>query len=536
LWDIQTGGLIDTFHSGSEIKDIAISQKDGHIACHLFDNSVVYWDAHTKNEGTFRDSQPVVTICWFQTAELIIATKSSLLIANTATGTISILNSFHIPDPVWGMVVLSDNVVMVGTSNLGMGGGQGSYSLSPIMCEQGQSSQSLWTFNYIEGQNTRCCGGGELLCPLVVGNEIACVTSLRGVQVFNTTNSCWIKPLLLEKAETLAVSLKRNLVVQTEDSIQIFSTEVLASSTSGKDPQVSCIYPLGENHVVYLQINRDLTIIELETLSKLYPGVNNPLLSSLVKESSTSAQVSCNQGFIAEFGVSKVIQTWQSQVPLPRGMEPAEEDVILGGSSPTWIATLYGLPQKELCAKDVTNGTILAKLPLEGDNSIGAGIAYDLAFDSETRFHLKVDGPGYHVQIPYNIIASPSGQYPYMIKQEKPVPLSEPQTKAPYSLDISCEWVLDVQSRKICWIPPEIMQRSNGGHFWVGTSLVVLGSDGVVRKLSFKEPVSNSATKGRKGRKERIRKEKHNKQRDEPRVYQAQTLMGMGHISKQGTD
>jgi hypothetical protein len=41
-------------------------------------------------------------------------------------------------------------------------------------------------------------------------------------------------------------------------------------------------------------------------------------------------------------------------------------------------------------------------LPLE-DDDLGSGEVYDLTFDSETRFYLKIDRPGQHVQIPYDI-------------------------------------------------------------------------------------------------------------------------------------
>lgn len=68
------------------------------------------------------------------------------------------------------------------------------------------------------------------------------------------------------------------------------------------------------------------------------------------------------------------------------------------------------------------------------------------------------------------------------------MPLSEPHAKPPYTLDTNYEWVLDTRSRKICWISPGDIRKGNGGHFWAGTSLVMVGEDGVVRKLSFKEP------------------------------------------------
>lgn len=475
-WDIQTGGLIDTFHTRYEINDMAISQTDGHIACGLSNGSVAFWNARTKHEGRFEKGQPVVTVCWLS-AKLVVATKNSVYITDVDQR--GILERFPIPDPVWGMVILSNDVVMVGSSKPDAGGDKGWHSL--------RSANSRWELKSTWERTSSHTGGktptypGQLIRPIYVGDKIACITPPSGVQVLNAEHDCWIKPSLLEKANSLAVSLGKNLVVQAEDSVQIFSFGVLASPTLGKDEQLSRIYPLGEKHAICLRINRHLTVIELETLQELPPDVDTTQL----------AGASCSGGPVAEFGVSAVMQAWKSLTPLPKWVEVAEEEALLGGLSPmcTRIVTLYGLPRRELRVKGAKNGTILAKLHLEDDGSIRKGVGvYDLTFESETGFYLKVDNPGHHVQIPYRIIASPSGQYPYTIEQGEPVPLSEPRATSPYTLDASCEWVLDAQSRKICWIPPEDMGRGKGGHFWVGTSLVMLGSDGVVRKLIFKEP------------------------------------------------
>jgi hypothetical protein len=137
--------------------------------------------------------------------------------------------------------------------------------------------------------------------------------------------------------------------------------------------------------------------------------------------------------------------------------------------------------------KDAKNGTILANLPL-GDDDLMTGKVYDVTFDSATRFHLKIDGPGRPVQIPHDIIPSPAGPYSHAITKGEPIPLSEPRATPSYTLDANCEWVVDAESRKVCWISPGNVRRGNGGHFWAGLSLVMVGDDGVVRKLSFRKP------------------------------------------------
>jgi hypothetical protein len=480
LWDIQTGGLIDTFHTPSEINDSAVSQTDGHIACRT-NGTVVFRNTHTKKEGSFRDLPPVVSIIWLSSTEIAAATEQDAYILNINTGSTSEVGCDL--NPTWGIAVLSSDEVVVGSSIPDAAGEQDFYFFSSMKRNQ----QSTWIrqHRYDAGWQFR----GRFTSPMHVGNKIVCVTPPNGVQVFNIVGGRWTRPPLLERVKSLATSLNRNLVVRTEDSVQIFSFEVLASDARRKDEQPSHMYPLGKEHAVCLRINRRLTLIKLETLQSLRPGVDTLRLESLLASVSASASASYSRGLAAEFGVLTVVDAWRSDVPLPRWMEGAEEDALLGGSSPTraWIVTLYGVPRRELRLKSAADGTILAKLALEDDGFMGTGVAYDLTFDLETRFYIKVDGPGYHVQIPYDI-KSRSRRYPCTITQGKPVPLSQPRTTSLYTLDGNCEWVLDRQSRKICWIPPEIMRRGSGGYFWAGASLVMLGSDGGVRKLSFKDP------------------------------------------------
>ena len=70
------------------------------------------------------------------------------------------------------------------------------------------------------------------------------------------------------------------------------------------------------------------------------------------------------------------------------------------------------------------------------------GNVYDLTFDSETRFYLKMNRPGWHVQIPYNIFTSPSGRYSHLITEGEPIPLLKPRATPPYILDANWNGLL----------------------------------------------------------------------------------------------
>jgi len=266
---------------------------------------------------------------------------------------------------------------------------------------------------------------------------------------------------------------------------------VLTSGEAHNNIRPSHVYPLGKNHIIcLLQSNRHLTLLELETLQEIRPDDSATLLlRSLLADKSASARASSGCGFVAEFGISLIMRKWKSGAPLPEWTEVGDEDVPLRGWSPkcTRVVAIHNFPQPELRIKDTERGVIIAVQPLQHDD-LRTGKIYDLVFDSEARFYVKVDGPGLHVQIPHDIVALPSGGYSHMIVKGEPVTLSEPRPTPPYTLDVNCEWVVDAESRKVCWISPGDLRRGHGGHFWAGSSLVMVGGDGIVRKLTFKNP------------------------------------------------
>jgi len=540
MWDVQTGGLIHTFATQHEISDMAVSPPGTHIACGLSDGSVTPWDAYTREEGEgFGNGQPIITICWLSPQELAVATQGTVYIHDFAVG--GTLSSFSIPGSVWGMVYSRVDVVVDEGEGKGRDEGEdegenkgkgeeedegegkgmddnkGDHK-GEILVGYSQydpwAERRSWYFLKITkpgrwripllGQLSVYLPQGpgspstsspallrQLLRPTLIGKEAACITPPTGVQLFDTNAYDWTNnPPLLGAAISVAVSLNRNLVVQTKDSIQIFSINVLTSGKTHNNIHPSRIYPLGKNHIICLQPSRHLTLLGLETLQELRPGNDDASpLGSLLTDKLASAGVSFGCRFVAEFGVSAIMQAWRSGAPLPELAEASDEDTPLRGWSPkrTRVVEIHNSPEPELRVKDTAWGAILAKLPLEYDE-FGMGEVYDLIFDSETRFHIKVDGPGWHIKIPHDIVAFSSGWYSHTIIKGKPVRVPEPRPTLPYTLDAGCEWVLDAESRKICWISPGDLQRGNGGHVWAGSSLVMVGSDGVVRKLTFKEP------------------------------------------------
>ena len=568
-WDLQTGGLIDTFTTQSQIIDMVVSPTGDHVACGLSDDSVVFWDIRFKKEGNLPSAEPLVAIRWLSPVELVVANRNSVrvfnVVADEHSGSIS-------PGTVWGIVTFGDNRLLVGTlkQDTLREFGHPRWSLTTFKHDRGRLIKySSGSTEAIEGEGEgeakgkgkskgkgegevegdgeddrkgkgknkgksknkskdkdkfKFVGGGEgegeegleslrnqtramnqaykewpefthvgwLLNLTPVGKKMVCIIQPNGVLALdNDLGSVW-KPPLLDTAKSVAVSLNRNLAVQTENSIQVFSVDVLSPgdtevshSPHSSHSSHTRVYPLGEYHVVCLGSDRRLTVLELETLETVeFASHERRAFSAWVGGLASI----CSHGLVADFGVSAVARSWWKGAPLPRWGDTAEDVALLGGVSPNYtrIVTVYGPPLQELRVKDPTNGAVLASLPLE-DLDLGTGIIYDIWFHSEAEFYLGVDGPESHFQIPCDIIQSSPGQYPYRIERGEPMYL-QPRIRPPYTLDANCEWVLDERSRKICWISPENVRKGNGGHCWAGTSLVMIGEDGIVRKLDLKDP------------------------------------------------
>jgi len=500
MWSVQTSRLIHTFAAKSEVNDIAVSTSGDHIACGSSNGSVAFWNVHTKEEGkAFGDGEPVVTICWLSPQELAVATQNSLYVHDIATS--ETLDRLPIPGRVWGMVYFEDrNEFLLGTSQSSSGTEQALCSLEIISHRRPESLEKRRSTTHrgwfarrkIRREKQSQTYPGQLTRPTLVGKNIACMTLPTGVQSFDTCSYDWTNnPSLLEAAASVAVSLNRNLVAQTKDSIQIFSIDVLTSGGARNDTCVSHVYPLGENHIIcVLQPTRNIAILELETLRELRCD-DEALPFWLLPLDETESVRAPLPPFAGQFDIPMAVRAWRLGTSIPEQIVLPDENTprLLYGLSPacTKIATLHDPPQRELQVNDTKRGDVLAHILLK-DDDLGGGEVYGLIFDSETRFYLEADGPDQHVQIPYDITPPPSDELPHTIAKGEQMPLSEPRAPPPYTLDADCEWVLDTQSRKICWISPGNLRRGNGGHFWAGPSLVMVGGDGVVRKVSFREP------------------------------------------------
>jgi len=486
MWDVQTGGLIHIFTTESQINDIAVSMVGDYVACGSYDGSVKFWNIRTKEEGKGRgNDEPVVAICWSSPQRLAVATENTFYICGVPTS--ETLGSLSMPGYLWGMIHFGDKgEFLVGTFS-----NEWPFFETISLRRPKSFGGRRTTVEFQEvhrGKQSPVCLE-QLTNPTLVDKEVTCVTSPSGVQLFNIKSHKWTsKPPLLNMTTSMAVSLNRNLVAQTKDSIQVFSLDVLTSGETRNDTRPPCIYPLGDNHICVIQPTGHLTLLELETMRELHPEDDASSLGPLLTDQSVFDCLPFVDEIDEDYRIEMVMKAWHSRTPLPGWTPKGTNEILLSGSSPwfTRIVTIYGRPQREISVTEFLGGNEEGRLPL-GDE-LEKGEVYDLTFDSDTRFHLKFKGPGWHVQIPYDIVPSEFDHLSFKLEKGKPVPLPLKPQATPYTLDENREWVLDIEFRKICWISPGNIQKDKHGCFWAGLSLVMAGDDGVVRKLTFKEP------------------------------------------------
>ena len=66
LWDTQTGGLIDTLTTTSDISDIAVSSKGKYLGSCFSNRTFEFWDLESRRRNSHSSDEAVARICWLE--------------------------------------------------------------------------------------------------------------------------------------------------------------------------------------------------------------------------------------------------------------------------------------------------------------------------------------------------------------------------------------------------------------------------------------------------------------------------------------
>ena len=179
-----------------------------------------------------------------------------------------------------------------------------------------------------------------------------------------------------------------------------------------------------------------------------------------------------------ETGPGYSLQMWEFSDQHPRWTQPTRRPPSTGSISPVGNRLLTYVKEGRRSAveiRDTSNGHLLAEVV----NYSGVPRPLDITFDSEDQFSFHYDT---HRE-PYVINpASLTGHR--SITRSAKQRLEGQVRERDYRLDDSHEWVF-CGVQRICWVPPEYIGSVPTSHWWVGSSLVMVGQDRALRRLNF---------------------------------------------------
>ena len=108
----------------------------------------------------------------------------------------------------------------------------------------------------------------------------------------------------------------------------------------------------------------------------------------------------------------------------------------------------------------------------------------DITFDSDMRFSFQYDT----YFVPYVVSSSEFPISCHWITRQEPTSLVKGSQRKRYTVDDTYEWVIS-DSKRVCWIPLGYIGSGQPSYCWDGNSLFMVGQDGTLRKLTFREPM-----------------------------------------------
>jgi len=475
LWDIQTGGLIHTFTLKSQVNDTAISMKGRYLACGLSDGSVHFWEVANRVEyPAFGDGFPVMHLRWLAPEEqLVVVNLASLRIFDVVTGTV--LYTLRIPDQVCGTAYSQKlNQLAVATTS-------GAESIiTTIDPRTGVSSTSDRIQRRISSLTFSQTTKG-----------LVCGMHTNGLQLFNVSTKRWRQfdhPATIESVSALsngtivADAIGSGIQLLSLDEGYAPPRQLIAPTYrvyTFDDDRIIAIVPLTQKCVMLLESTTMLPLLTIPAQGLGTISTRDSYTVVLCASLENFTAVHCFQ----ENGKENM-QLWRFGDNSPDWTIKVDKPPSIGRISPTRarLVTFHVThSQGCVCVRDMGDGRLLGKLLFD---HLGPDLPLDVTFDSEDRFCFHHET----YRIPY-VLVSPSefGAPDHLITRCERLYIAFQHPRGRFSLDDSREWVVS-DSQRICWIPPGYIGPTRASYCWAGSSLVMAGQDGTLRKLTFREP------------------------------------------------
>ena len=473
LWDIQTGGLVHTFALSSGAKRIAVSLNGRYLASESRERGVDVWETacRTKYPPTkqFSGWGP----CWMAPEELIMVVRwKSMYILDLATGRLPV-HEFSISGSVHSAVYsqVFDRLV--------------------IMCSDPHGGNSFTIHDTKTGTSSTLHSGGEPLTSIAFSQttkQLVCgkARGLETVDISTGRRTPFDFPATVTSISTLS---NGTVVANVPGSgIQLLSLEQGHAPPRKPTPPALTVYPLDRGRIIatFLKTDDFVILLETATMSQVLSIPTRKILSvtadnTLTLDASLEHKIAAH--YVAE-GDKGYLQVSELPHLRPRWTLPAKELPSAVKLSPacTRLVTFHnGRSRSSVRVWDAYDGRQLAWMSIDNPH---APRPLDITFDSEDRFYLydSIHREPHVIKTAFQTGNSNTHFITRCAKER----LDEHVLGKHYSLDDGHEWVV-CGSRRICWVPQGYIGSAPASHCWAGSSLVMVGRDEILRKLTFLE-------------------------------------------------
>ena len=237
--------------------------------------------------------------------------------------------------------------------------------------------------------------------------------------------------------------------------------------------RIIAIVPINRNRVILLETNAMSQVLEIPAQKHLLVPIDRAIIlyALLRKKIAVHCFAEGGQGYLQLRGFDQhpqwTVQT--NKIPSAGDVSPAYARLV---------TFHYARPQSDVRIWDMRNGSLMARLDI-GWSQPPLNIISGL----EDTFCVYHDT----YRTTYSVATSlQSGTPTHSIvcgKKQRSVGQAQ---KKQYCMDDNHEWVVS-GSQRVCWIPPGYIGSNRASHCWAGSSLVLAGQDGTLKKLVFQE-------------------------------------------------
>ena len=474
LWDIQTGGLVHTFVLEREAQHTTVSLDGRYLACEGSKYTVNVWETAGRTQHPvpwerFQGNTP----CWLAPEELIMVVDR---------GSVCIQNVVLKGSPVQKFKICGSDHSAVYSQI---------FDLLAIMSRPIYHGTSFTIFDIKTGTSSNLHTSGEPLYSVAFSQttkELVCCWGAPGLETIDISTGHLTRFDLPATVTSVSTLSNGTMVANVQGSgIQLLRLVQERVSPQQPTPPLLAIFPLDKGRILAIvpATSDDITLLETTTLSQVLsiPNRGDPLsafvrrvvlCASLENKIAVRYYREWSQGYLEMLEFAGREPRWT----VPTGVLPP-----IGSISPSSarLVIVHNLDQWHfISVGDAQKGISFTQGAFNSDQD-----PLDVTFDSEDRFYIHYNTYRETYDIDNNTWAGNPPTTHRIIRREGQR-LEGQVLQKRYSLDDGREWVF-CGPQRICWVPPGYIGSAPDSHCWAGSSLVMVGQDGVLRKLTFLE-------------------------------------------------